>query len=254
MKSFVSSTESLFAAVVFALASGFFLVPAQAIIIDGVDWTSTWEGNVIPSANSPSFAEYGSQLFTVNSGTTTTSGANAGAGGVSSGWSGGAAGAGPNSTLEFRVKVLSQGSEAGTSVGTALFVGWNGTRFQVGLNSLNTAYAEFGGQNFPGTNTTSLDTTAWHTYRIVFFDAIDSASLYIDGANSGLTQFGGGTMVDTIQFAKYGGEISNTGTAEWDYIRWTNAVAAVPVPEPTSMAFLGLTMILSTAFGRRQRR
>lgn len=247
-----------FSLVLSTAAFGLFMVPAQAVIIDGVDWTSTWEGNVTPAnapgtTANPSFSEFGGS-FTVNSGTTTTAGTNAGAAtpNPSSSWAGGTAGNGTDSTVEFRVRVLSQGSEVGQPYGTAFFTGWNGERFSIGLNSLGTKLVDFGGSNLPGTNTFAVDTTLWNVYRVVYFDSTNSASLYINGVNTGLTQSGSGGLADTVQFAKFTSEVSATGSSEWDYIRWTNAIAAVPIPEPNSLALLGLTLVFGAAAGRRR--
>lgn len=251
------SMKKLFPSTLAALAVIFGLSTAttQAIIIDGIDWTSVWEGNVVPNSApgttaEPSFSTFGG-TFTVNSGTTTTAGTNAGASGPSptSAWAGGTSGNGTDSILEFRVKVLTQGSEVDQPVGTSLFVGWNGQRFQLGLNMVGTNYAEFAGGSFLGTNTVTLDTTAWHTYRIVFFDSTNSASLYIDGINTGLTQAGSGGLADVVQFHRYTGAVSATGTSEWDYIRWTNAI-----PEPSALALLGLAAFTMGSAGLRRRR
>ena len=168
-------------------------------------------------------------------------------------WTSGTAGNGPDSTLEFRTRILTQPDTDPTAIwGTSILAGWNGQRFTIGLNAYGTDYVDFGGGGSSPSNWYYLDTTQYHTYRIVFQSVTETASLYIDGVLR-LTQLGSGGFANTVQFGAYTGEVSPTATSEWEYIRWTNSGAFVPVPEPSGFALVGVACA-AWAFLRRHRR
>ena len=243
--------KTLLPSVVLAIFLGMLSTKAEAVIIDGVNWTFNWDGNVLPTQATPPFDNFGTAFTT--DGFTSIAPAGGGAGMSDAAWAGGNLGAGPASTLEFRVRVLAQGSQPDT-YGAALFAGWNGVRFNVFLNALDTPFVDFGGSGPSLTNTYEIDTADWHTYRMVFTPGgSEMVSLYIDDVFR-LSTSGGPGFANAVQFANYTGWVSASASSEWDYIRWTNAGAFAPVPEPSTFALLGAVGVAALAFRRRASR
>jgi hypothetical protein len=94
------------------------------------------------------------------------------------------------------------------------------------------------GDSGSGSSSTGIDATAWHTYRLTSDDI--NWNLYMDGSPTLVdsTPVVGGygvTPLDGIQFGANG-----SGDFEIDYIRWTDGGAFAAIPEPATMAILGL--------------
>jgi hypothetical protein len=95
-----------------------------------------------------------------------------------------------------------------------------------------------------------FDPTVFHTFRFTTANDTGDLNMYIDGSTSVTHVFTGGaaSAVSRLAFGDLGQP--EEGTAEWDYMRWTNAGAFAPVPEPgmMSLATIGLAGL------RRRRR
>src|SRR5206468_2311309 len=108
--------------------------------------------------------------------------------------------------------------------------------------------------DLPGTSDPSL---AYHTYQIIYDPASTSASFYIDGAFSlsqaaANTVFAGGVGASRIEFGDGQGTGAATGT-ETRYALAQFEIGQHVIPEPSSIALLGLGG-LSLALSRRRNR
>ncbi len=225
-----------------AMAVSLLTHAASAAVIDGVDWAFNWQGDRLPQDApalpwDPDWNVAGTPSLNGTGTATVLNPANYAA--LAAGqWFGGGANEGPASTLEFRVKLLTTGSSE--AWGTALGIGWNGVQFQFGLGQNSAELTNNNGAGGGGSIT--LDTSLYHTYRIVFDSG--EASLYIDDAFSGIANVGSGGFANNFFIGRFTGDVDALGSSEWEYIRWTNDGAFIPVPEPTCFLFLAVGGIL----------
>lgn len=81
---------------------------------------------------------------------------------------------------------------------------------------------------------------AFHTYRfVVANESTGPLAIYVDGNTTPAHSWvGGASGYSELAFGDLGN--SAQGQVQWDYVRWTNAGAYAPVPEPASLSLLAL--------------
>jgi hypothetical protein len=81
---------------------------------------------------------------------------------------------------------------------------------------------------------------AFHTYRfVVSNEATGNLDLYVDGSTTVAHSWAGASSAgNELAFGDLFSE--SLGQVQWDYVRWTNAGAYAPVPEPASLTLLAL--------------
>lgn len=144
-------------------------------------------------------------------------------------------------TLWASVDVWLDGASANTDryYGIAMFT--DGDAFGVTLNSSGAVSAGYLYANVEGGNVVgniSNPTGRWVTLGVGYDIGSTSASIYFDGQLTTVGDiFEGTTIFDADLMSDYSASSASSSVAYWDNYRVGNAA---PVPEPASMAALGL--------------
>jgi len=216
-------------------------------------FTYGYEGDALPESSSPAWAHYFDGDTSVSGGilTVTTPGTHGGSdtdyvefrqlGGVGQPWE--TTGAG--TTVEIRVKTdynVSPHSWAG-----AIQIDTGSKRWQMLIGEGYISDNAGGGDFAITTN------DAFHTYRfVVANESAGPLDMYVDGNTTPAHSWAGGSSgYSELAFGDLGS--ADQGQIQWDYVRWTNAGAFVPVavPEPAALSLLGLGAL---AMIRRRRK
>ncbi len=141
------------------------------------------------------------------------------------------------STVEFSTRIVSQA--AGATTGAVNLTITNGSRnFSFILGS--------DGVGINGDNHYALDTSAFHTYRLTLSGSGTTAtmSVYLDGGLTPIISSYVSTAGNTAN-RLYFGDPSGTygGITEWEYIAFTNQGAFAPIPEPGTVALMGMGVL-----------
>ncbi len=226
----------------------FFLMIAIAMALCGclqaaVTWDVGYEGSVLPNLADPAWSAIGTQsprTSSLNDGILTITN-------NSAGWEGWAINAGSyweaETTLTLEIKM----KQAGTS---RVEFGKSNRQWSLVFKD-NEIQSRFGGDSM------AFDTTEWNVFRITKESGVpqgpgdnpdDVVKLYINGslvASDLVISHAGTYDFNLVRVMK----MSGGGTMDIDYIRYTNEGAFAPVPEPATLAILGLGM----AFANRRR-
>lgn len=225
----------LVASIVFAL--GTFTAPAaQNVTNNSVVWAVSYDGDFLPNNGSSDPAW---STFFVGAGASGTVGGgiltltNGGASityaemNNTSYWNGGSGGTFDN-TIEFKMRGQNAQSNAD----------WTG-RFFFG-DGVNRWFFSFDDNRvrINGSPFYLIDTTIFHTYRIVESNSL--VSLYVDQIGNNSTPVLSGVAGSAVaqNFIYFGHDgTALKGRTEWDYVRWTNA-GAFTVPEPGAFTLI----------------
>lgn len=248
MKMFVPSRLLLAGLVLLGLATA--ARASQNLYENGVTWQVGYEGNFLPNNPSadPAWSTYvttGTTSGTVAGGVFTMSSAGTGIiyaemdGPL---WDGNSGGTDAN-TIEFRMKGLN--GQANADWTARLFFGTPSFRWFFSFDD---------NRFFLGSSHFAIDTTVYHTYRIVSSGGL--ADVYIDlNTTPSLTGVAGTAAAGNFLF--FGDDAASLiGTTNWDYFRFTNAGAFSDIPEPASLLLLaagGLVMLRRPRASRRVR-
>lgn len=232
---------------------------SQNVIIDGVTWSVNYTGDYLPNnaLSDPAWTtlfQGGSATATVAGGILTyNSPANADQTYAEMAntayWNGGSGGSLDNTT-EFRMKLQSSGAPYDAA---EMYIFDSSKYFKFTIHEDdpftpgNQGYVSLGS----GGNIV-LDVDVYNTYRVLTFND-GTANLYINGVAAYGTPVNatGASATNKINF----GDLSSGGggVSDWDYVRWTNAGAFVPVPEPqTGVLILGGLSLLGILRRRSQ--
>jgi len=227
----------LLIAAALAFAAPFGAHAVDGTNVNGVTWAHSYEGDVMPSANSPALTESGTFAGSTDGNILTiTSGYAQLLGGVgNANWDGSSV---TGSTFEVRMRVTSQ---------TSTFGGFFEIGNQIGYAGLAVAtnYVQVNGGG--GNPIRFLDATAFHTYRMTITNNV--VRFYIDGDTNYLGNFTlAGGAYNAFDFGY--GTGSAAGASQYDYVRWTNE-GAFPVPEPSVLWLAGPVLLLGLAERRR---
>jgi len=139
-------------------------------------------------------------------------------------------------TVEFSMRVTDLAEGADYAASFAILGTSTGRRFQLNISPSSIRF--FNSDSF------LLDATVDNIYRLTFSGS--TASLYVNnGFDPVLTIDGGGEDfgLSLIQFGDASGSQVG-GSSAWNYIAWTNGGEFAPaIPEPSTVAFLGLGAI-----------
>ena len=218
---------------------------------NGVVWTYTYEGNVLPENDTPTWTHNFENTSSVtNSILTVSSTVPLGneyrmMGGTGLAWDP----TGIGSTFELRLKVDSAepGSDGAIAGGLALSTGGRG--WYLGFSTNNVVYDILTGE-WLVTDTTA----AFHIYRLVISDETNGPlTLYKDNSPTPLKAYTGVSASSRqLDFGdNHGG---HGGQMQWDYVRWTNEEATSPIPEPTAglLAAMGVMLLFRMRHARRK--
>jgi hypothetical protein len=226
-------------------------LPSSAAVnqtVNGVTWAFTYDGDVVPTQSSPawSVASGGSGTATaVSDGALLALKSGIGSAnalsyqvGATAGWNA-QLGAG-DSTVEtrFRLNSWDTGGATGT-VAQSIRIATGLRDIQLRIRPCEVSFA--GGTGF------AIDTTQFHTYRIVVTGGVNAA-LYVDG-NPVPVLTRQETVVTTANALRFG-DITATGAGEvvWDHLRWTNQGAFAPA----SVDAFGTRLLYPTQDGGRE--
>lgn len=231
-----------------AVAFGLFFASSSAqaaMVINGVNFTTVYDGNALPQNSTPAWSAAGTNA-SVNAGVltinTTAAQSTYYTTGPATGWSP----TNDGSTVEFGLQVGSVASGATYTTSMSLYNG---------VKAYSLSFTDTGIVVSNSFGTFALDTTSdFVTYRFVLSaDALASqtASLYVNNSSTALFSgyAGGGASLNFIRFGDASGIAG--GIAKYDYVAFTNAGAYAPVPEP---ATVGLALLGLGIFAARRRR
>lgn len=233
---------------------------AAAAVLDSSLFNHKYEGDVVPVTDSngvttPSYATGAPDISGPSSdGNIMTYQNTVGTGGGywesnSSIWAGGTnpVSDANGSTIEFSIKV---GTDATAGPWGAFQVfardsgsGSNGNPAHLAVGPSMTGYRTSGGSI--AVLDTNSNTDAFHTFRIA--QDPDSGNLWV--WRDGILLLAGGTDLWASTGAAYmffgdGGGYVGGPTMELDYFRWDSTGAYAPIPEPASLALIGLGTLL----------
>jgi len=231
-----------------AVAFGLFFASSSAqaaMVINGVNFTTVYDGNALPQNSTPAWSASGTNA-SVNAGVLTI---NTTAAQSTYYTTGGATGWSPTtdgSTVEFGLQVGSVASGATYTTSMGLYNG---------VKAYSLSFTDTGIVVSNSFGTFALDTTSdFVTYRFVLSAnalASQTASLYVNNSSTALFSGyagGGDSKNNFIRFGDASG--SAGGIAKYDYVAFTNAGAYAPVPEP---ATVGLALLGLGIFAARRR-
>lgn len=235
---------------VVALAIGVAIVvasPAVADLIlkDSADFNHKYEGDVAPV---PNYTEVGTfQLAPTTDGDIMSFRTGFGPYLGSDDWNG--ANAPDGYTIEIRARIGTDFAE-GARGALALYTGIGGTTGDlIGIGQSSVKILAHG-EILVDTNDNTAD---FHTFRVAF-DHVGSVwpyTIYRDGVLLDSWPNGGNWATESLWIGS-GGSIYGGPTVEVDYIRWDDTGAFAPIPEPASLALLGVgSLLLATARRRR---
>jgi hypothetical protein len=192
--------------------------------------------NLTPENSTPAWGRYWDGDYSVSGGilTVTTPGTHGGTdlNNLEFQQTGSWAPTGVGTTVEVKLKTNYSGSE-GWAGGMVISTGSWSWGVYIGSGAIGVAAG--------GTGDLSIATDdAFHTYRFAGDETTGILSLYVDGSTTPAHTWNGtASAADYLSFgvpnaSQAGGQI------EWDYVRWTNAGAYAPVPEPASLTLLAL--------------
>jgi hypothetical protein len=154
-------------------------------------------------------------------------------------------------TIEFRVRM---GEKRAAQDNIMDFYFYDGLR-RTSLSFRDTAVVD---SDQPSRWTSSeVDTRQWHTYRFTmdYSEPVAVKTLYLDDDPTPIlvitSDYEYSTTATYIGFGDINGV--SAGVMDVEYVRWTNEGVFPPVPEPTSMALLGLGGLSCVLFRRPNR-
>lgn len=214
----------------------------SAAVINGVEFTTVYDGSALPASpwaslpgpqtGSATIVDGALKLNTAASQTRYYQIAYNSANPI---WDGSIAADTPGTTIEFRLKVESVTSDATNAAVIYFSTGTKGYSFYFKSDEIRASSATTGAVQ-------ALDTSVFHTYRITLSGNEGGvANFYIDGVYiSSLSGISGVGSI-TTNHIYFGDPSGNTGgVTYWDYMAFTNAGAFAPIPEPaTAMLLLG---------------
>ena len=225
--------------------------PAVAAVnqtVNGVTWSFTYDGDVLPTLSNPAWtvASGGSGTATASSdGNVLSIKSSIGSAnalsyqvGTTAGWNA-LLGTG-DSTVEVRFRLNSW--DTGGATGTVA----QSIRIATGLRDIQLRIRPCE-VSFQGGAAYAIDTTQFHTYRIVVTGGAN-ATLYVDGSPAPvLTREE--TVATTVNALRFG-DITSSGAGEvvWDHVRWTNQGAFAPA----SVDAFGTKLLYPTQDGGRE--
>jgi hypothetical protein len=222
-------------------------------VINGVDFTTVYEGNVLPTAATPAWSGVVTGSAVANSpsaGILTLSTLVSENAYFETPWS-----ASTPTTLEFSMKVNSVDPAAFAA--TAIYFTNGGPKdYRIAFTSSAILVGDISGtpSNPSGTYATyAFDTTALTTYRITLEGG--ALSLYLNNSPTAAVSGYTGTGDYTGNAFIFGDASGNVGgTSEWQYVAFTNDGAFAPVPEPAAVGLfaMGAAIFLSRSRSRRE--
>lgn len=227
---------------------------AEAVIINNVDFTVVYTGTALPNASTPAWTQNvsigGSMspntpdagVLTLNSLSSSSINTYAELAKASGYWD---AASLLGTTIEFSMKVDSNAT--GKWAAHVLFL--NGSKI------FNFAIYEGGIGTFNGTSLTStyaMDTVSgFNTYRLTL-NGGGLVDVYVNNAPVPVITGYAGYGSNSANVIEWGDASGNAqGSSQWQYVAFTNAGAFAPVPEPSSAALIGATVLGGILLARR---
>lgn len=217
-----------------------------AVVVDGYnfDFAYTGDGDVLPTASTPTWTTGGSGAATMSGGVATINTFAA----PSDKWFEIVRGGSYNPTtnvgekgyVQFRMKVNSEAD--GVRFGSGIYLA-----AQAG--SIGLFMGEFNGNTGLFDNAHNfiapVDVYQWHTYRVELDANAPSYRVWVDDftyANQVANGTGYGNGASTY-FGDGSGDIQ--GSSDWDYVAWNNSGLPTAVPEPAALSLVGLGALLA---------